>query len=72
MPDCGATVTSGLFLATPRHSLSQDITPYVCTTPGNPEHYDWVGHVRGAGLLWGIELVADGESRQRSTQPDAD
>ncbi|NYS61993.1 aspartate aminotransferase family protein [Vreelandella salicampi] len=28
------------------------------------ERYDWVGHVRGAGLLWGVELVADGESRQ--------
>ncbi|WP_249975310.1 aspartate aminotransferase family protein [Vreelandella olivaria] len=28
------------------------------------ERYDWVGHVRGTGLLWGIELVADSTSRQ--------
>lgn len=28
------------------------------------DRYDWIGHVRGAGLLWGVELVADKTSRQ--------
>ncbi|CAM3888902.1 aspartate aminotransferase family protein [Vreelandella rituensis] len=27
------------------------------------DRYDWIGHVRGAGLLWGVELVADSASR---------
>ncbi|MGM0982450.1 MAG: aspartate aminotransferase family protein [Pseudomonadota bacterium] len=28
------------------------------------ERYPWVGHVRGLGLLWGVELVADPTTRR--------
>ncbi|MFO8045337.1 MAG: aspartate aminotransferase family protein [Halomonas sp.] len=28
------------------------------------ERYPWVGHVRGLGLLWGVELVADPATRR--------